>query len=357
MISSHALPKKKKKIWRWIVLIVVVILLKLALGGNSLNLHETVVIQKGDNFQKFANSLSTTKKMKLKIYLMTHKDFDLGKIQEGSYVFSGDYSFNQFLTQINEWPTQSYIRYTILEGRSIYDIDEDLVKKWYAQKGEFVNYVSSYGTISELSQQFEFLRQFNLSTLEWFLYPDTYHININTPFVKQLVIQQLRNFEKKIWTSMSTQLISFKNTLSLKGIRLGLDMTPYQILTLASVIEKEERAKANKPTVAWIFLKRLSLGMRIDADITLCYGLKTGYETCTPALIGKSVGDTKNPYNTRQQKGLPPTPICSPTVSSVESLLNFVASDYLFYLHDMQGEIHYGRNVSEHNANKNQYLK
>lgn len=101
---------------------------------------------------------------------------------------------------------------------------------------------------------------------------------------------------------MSTQLIAFKNTLSLKGIRLGLDMTPYQILTLASVIEKEERAAANKPTVAGIFLKRLSLGMRIDADITLCYGLKTGYETCTPVLIAKSVSDTKNPYNTRQQK-------------------------------------------------------
>ena len=73
---------------------------------------------------------------------------------------------------------------------------------------------------------------------------------MNTPFVKQLVVQQLRNFEKKIWTSMSTQLINFKNTLSLKGIRLGIDMTPYQILTLASVIEKEERAAANKPTVA-----------------------------------------------------------------------------------------------------------
>ena len=97
--------------------------------------------------------------------------------------------------------------------------------------------------------------------------------------------------------------------------------------------------------------------MRIDADITLCYGLKTGYEACTPALIAKSVADTKNPYNTRQQKGLPPTPITSPTVSSVDALLNFAVSDYLFYLHDTDGKIHYGRTVSEHNANKNQYLK
>lgn len=73
---------------------------------------------------------------------------------------------------------------------------------------------------------------------------------------------------------MSTQLIAFKNTLDLKGIRLGIDMSPYQLLTLASVIEKEERKTGNKPTVAGIFLKRLSIGMRLDADITLCYGLK-----------------------------------------------------------------------------------
>jgi len=100
---------------------------------------------------------------------------------------------------------------------------------------------------------------------------------------------------------MSAQLINFKNTLNLKGIRLGLDMTPYQILTLASVIEKEEKAATNKPTVAGIFLKRLSIGMRLDADITLCYGLKTGYETCTPAFIAKNIDDKNNPYNTRQK--------------------------------------------------------
>lgn len=344
MISHHNVPRKKSKLWRWIFLLVILILLVFVFSGRSFDLHKTVVIQKGDNFQKFTNELASLKKLKMKVYLRTHKDIDLKKIQEWSYVFSGNYSFATFLNQISKWPTQNYIRYTVLEGRSIYDIDEDLVKKWYANPGDFVKYVSDYGTISALYQQFEFLRPFNLWTLEWFLYPDTYHVDIDAPFIKQLVTQQLRNFEKKIWTSMS-------------GIRLGIDMSPYQLLVLASVIEKEERKASNKPTVAGIFLKRLSIGMRIDADITLCYGLKTWYGTCTPSLIAKNVDDSKNPYNTRQQKWLPPTPICSPTVSSVDALLNFVASDYLFYLHDMQGQIHYGKTIAEHNANKNQYLK
>ena len=356
MISHRSLPRRKPKIWKWILLIVVVILLYVFLAGRSLSLHKTIVVQKGDGFSKFTQDMGTLQKVKLKWYVKSH-NIDLSKIQEGSYVFSGNYSFASFLAQIEKWPSQTYIRYTVLEGRSLYDIDENLVKKWYIKPGEYIAYVSSYGNISDLMQQFEFLRQFNVSSLEGFLYPDTYFVDADKPVIRQLVIQQLRNFEKKVRNSMSSQLINFKSKLDLNGMRLGIDMSPYQLLTLASVIEKEERATANKPTVAWIFLKRLSIGMRLDADITLCYGLKTGYETCTPALIAKSIDDTKNPYNTRQQRGLPPTPICSPTASSVESLLNFTATDYLFYLHDMNGQIHYGRTAAEHTANKNQYLK
>jgi len=176
--------------------------------------------------------------------------------------------------------------------------------------------------------------------------------------VDQLIYMQLEAFKSKIWIPYSGQLLALDNRLQLNGINLtSFSLTPYKIITLASVVEKEERNTANKPTVAGIFLKRLSIGMRLDADITLCYGLKTGYETCTPALIAKSVDDSKNPYNTRVKGGLPPTPICSPTVSSVESLLNFTSSNYLFYLHDMNGQIHYGRTSAEHTANKNQYLK
>jgi len=59
------------------------------------------------------------------------------------------------------------------------------------------------------------------------------------------------------------------------------------MLILASVVEKEERNTKNKPTVAGIFFNRLANGMRLDADITLCYGLHEPYETCTPALISR----------------------------------------------------------------------
>ena len=95
--------------------------------------------------------------------------------------------------------------------------------------------------------------------------------------------------------------------------------------------------------------------MRIDADITLCYGLHTWYETCTPSLIVKSINDTDNLYNTRVHSGLTPTPIANPSVTSFKALLEFMKTNNYYYLHGSDGAIHYGSTIQEHNTNK-QYL-
>lgn len=96
--------------------------------------------------------------------------------------------------------------------------------------------------------------------------------------------------------------------------------------------------------------------MALGADITLCYGLHTSYTSCTPAVIGRNIKDTNNKYNTRAIRGLPPTTICNPTWESINAVLHPQSSDYLYYLHDMKGNIHYGTNLEEHNANKAKYL-
>jgi cell division protein YceG involved in septum cleavage len=74
--------------------------------------------------------------------------------------------------------------------------------------------------------------------------------------------------------------------------------------------------------------------MRIDADITLCYGLAQSYKSCTPSFIAKNISDTNNVFNTRQKTGLTPMPIANPSVTSIKAVLMFEPSDYLFYLHD-----------------------
>jgi len=103
-----------------------------------------------------------------------------------------------------------------------------------------------------------------------------------------LVYLQLENFKNKVWNIYSGEVL------------LSSKITWYDTLILASVVEKEERNTKNKPTVAGIFFNRLANGMRLDADITLCYGLHEPYETCTPSMIAKKIYDKDNIYNTRQ---------------------------------------------------------
>ena len=130
----------------------------------------------------------------------------------------------------------------------------------------------------------------------------------------------------------------------------------YGGLILASVIEKEENKDANKPLIASIFFNRLESGMRLDADITLCYGFSEPYETCTPNRIAQHLDDSNNPYNTRAVTGLPPTPISTIHVKSVQALFEAPKTEYLFYLHNKNGEIFPAKTNSEHNLNKSKEL-
>jgi len=343
---------KKPKIGRWILLFLIIVFVRKIFYSpikiDSSSLAWEVLIKKWDNFQSFTKNLAKPKQFALKFYVYFHKDsIDLSKIQEWTYVFSGEYSKAEFLDVIAQWPKQTYKKYTVLEGWSIYDIDFDLSKKWLIKTGDYISFVTNSDIISKYVQRYEFLSYTNkrLSSLEWFLYPDTYHLDIEWNFIDQLVYLQLDNFNKKVWTKYSQQIKSFSK----------LDW--YDLLTLATVIEKEEKNNLNKATIAGIFFNRLSNWMRLDADITLCYGLKEPYETCTPAFINKAIYDKSNLYNTRQNGGLPPQAIANPSAESIDAVLNSKKTDYFFYLHDAKGNIHYGKTLAEHNDNKNKYLR
>ena len=181
-------------------------------------------------------------------------------------------------------------------------------------------------------------------SLEGYLYPDTYFLDPNSSIPEQLIKSQLKNFNQKVWIPLGDQLQSF-----------GYGFDSYQLLTLASIIENEEKLAGNKPIIAGIFLNRLEKGMRLDADVTLCYGLKIPYDQCRSQILA-NLSDASNLYNTRQNYGLPPTPISSPSVETISATLDFKKTGALYYLHDASGKIHYGTTLEEHNENKKNYL-
>lgn len=313
-------------------------------SNKKITLHENVMINKWDNFQKFIQDFSNVRKLKLKTFLRKNDDqYNLSKIQEGLYSFSGEYTQWEFLDTILAWPQQAYQKCTLLEGRSLYDIDEYLVDKWYIEKGEYIAFASDQTIISKYKQRYDFLSNTNLITLEGFLYPDTYQIDLWWNILDQLIYLQLEAFKNKVRSK-------------LKDDKTPLNLSWYDIIKLSSIVEKEEKNKNNKSTVAWIFVNRLQNNMRIDADISLCYGLHQSYKRCTPSIIARNIKDVSNKYNTRQNTGLTPTPIGNPSFETINAVISYNKTKYLFYLHDSNGGIHYAETLTQHNQNVSKYL-
>lgn len=335
-----------KKVIIWLSLIG--ILLVFWFSFARIHLTASITVKNWDAFSVFTSALSFREKLSLRIYLATHT-VDLSKIQVWSYSFSWSYSKQSFISTILSWPTQSYTRYTVLEWRSIYDIDADLVKKWFIEPWSYLTYVTDWGNISSYAQYYEFLRHIpaGISSLEGFLYPDTYHIDVNQDFIQQLVDLQLQAFAAKIWKTYQEQLLHFDRW----------NYSFYDLMILASIVEKEEKNVDNKPIVAGIFFNRLWVGMKLDADITLCYWLQQSYTLCTPSVIAQHIADRDNIYNTRQRAWLTPQIISNPSIETVWAVLTYKNTDYVYYLHDMEWGIHYGRTLDEHNANKSTYLQ
>ena len=135
-----------------------------------------------------------------------------------------------------------------------------------------------------------------------------------------------------------------------------------QVIIMASLIERETRGVEEKPVVAGIIYKRLESGWPLQVDATLQYAIsnencKNKIDNCTwwTPLIKENM-NINSPYNSYEIKGLPPTPIASPGLSSIKAAIYPEESGYWFYLHDPDGDIHFARTMEEHNDNIREYL-
>jgi UPF0755 protein len=130
------------------------------------------------------------------------------------------------------------------------------------------------------------------------------------------------------------------------------------ILTMASIVEREARGYEEMRNVAGILWNRIDLGMPIQADATLQY--VKGYNEQTKAWWTPPLAEDKklnSPFNTYLNPGLPPRPISNPGYDAIRATLNPVDTDNIFYLHDQDGGIHYAESLEEHNANVQKYLR
>jgi UPF0755 protein len=240
---------------------------------------------------------------------------------------------SEILESLNK-PIYEEMSITFLEWWNIYDIDYYLANKLIINSGEYISYVTNINKINQLSEFYEFINW--QQTLEWFLYPDTYKINIGDFKINTLVIKQLDTFEDKVYNKILTEL-------PIKDIN--------ELVNLSSIVEKEEKNSDEKATVAWILKKRLDNWWMIWADITVCYPHELTSQECK-MVVSKYINE-KSDYNTRTKTWLPLTPIWNPSFETINATLNYNKTNYWFYLHNVSsGKIYYWETNADHEYNK-----
>lgn len=222
---------------------------------------------------------------------------------------------------------------TIIEGWKIDEIGDYLEKQRLVNKNEFIEATK----IINWRDKYDFLRDLPVDTLEGFLFPDTYRI-FNDATVDDIISKMLDNFKSKL----SSQMID-------DAYRDGVSV--FELVTLASIVEREAMTKEDKDMVADVFLKRLELNMPLQSDATINY--VTGKSELRPSYDDLAV-DSR--YNTYKYAGLPPGPIANPGLDAIMAVIYPQTNDYYFFLMDKDGVTHYAKTFAEHQDNIRKYL-
>jgi len=280
----------------------------------------TFSIESGSGLQKVSEDLLNEKMIRSKVF------FQFLVILRGGEkrVLSGDYFFIKKTNVFNIVKRLSRgifeaaaARITIPEGYSNKEITDVLLLKLKGfDKEKFI-------TLAE--------------DKEGFLFPDTYLFFPTTP-EEEVIRVMNNNFNKKIEP--------LQDEINKSGHSLK------EIITMASIIEKEAIKENDRQMISGILWKRIQKGIPLQVDAVFMYLLGKG----TDDLSLKDL-EFSSPYNTYRNKGLPPGSINNPGLSAIKATLNPAKSNYLFYLHDKSGIIHYARTFEEHKRNKAKYLK
>lgn len=319
---------KKKFIFFWLSVFLIIA----CLGGgcffikeqiftplNSQSAEQSFTIEKGEGLREIAADLEKEGLIRNKIYFEYYVLYRgwAARLQAGEYLLSPSLDITQIAETIVEGGAASQeITITIPEGFTLKQIDARLTKAGLIEAGEL-------------------LKQ---SQLEGYLFPDTYRFNQETA-LDEIVSKMRNNFDRKLSQDLRDEITRQGKTIK-------------EIIIMASLLEKEVATDQDRRIVSGIFWQRLKDNYPLQSCATIAYVLgidKWRY----------SVTDTKveSPYNTYQNIGLLPGPICNPGLSAIEAAVYPEPSDYYFFLSKPDGETVFSQTLEEHNENKDKYLQ
>lgn len=252
------------------------------------------------------------------------------KLRPGSYSFTAGMSDDEVFAKLLTGE-KKLIKFTVPEGFGVKEIAERLYNLDLVNKEDFLLAAEDFAPYDYMRK-----RKNVFFAAEGFLFPDTYTVESDME-IDELLNLMAGTFDQQL-----------KPEMRIAAEKMGLSV--YDLITLASLVEREVRFPEDRPIVAQVLLKRLKMNMPLQTDATLQYLLDAPKEDVT-------IEDTQidSPYNTYQHTGLPPGPIANPGMASIEAILHPAETDYLYFVADRQGHNHYAYTYEEHLNLVNQY--
>lgn len=251
-------------------------------------------------------------------------------IEEGLTIEAGQYILNQTMTPFEiaealQFGRAGEVALTVPEGYRSEEI-ADLAARIGIDRSEFLTLVTSPVSGTQTTDGFDYgflaARAAN-ATLEGYLFPDTYLLPQDAT-AWDLIDRMLSTFDSRV-------------TLEMREQALALGLTLHDAIILASIVEREAVLPEERATIASVYLNRLAVGMKLDADPTVQYALGQPGDWW-PQITPEDYGTVDSPWNTYLYAGLPPSPIANPGMESIRAVLAPEVTQFLFFLRDCDAD-------------------
>jgi len=295
---------------------------------------KSFVVGKGEGVSEVSERLSKEDFISGKIYFYYYmkKNNLLDKILPGDYSLSGNLTIPEIAVILTQEEINS-VKITFPEGWTSKQIAERLENNGLDGEG-FLKLVSNPG---EILNEAPILSEYGVKNLEGYLFPDTYFFKKEAS-PNEIISKMLRNFENRFTKEFRLEIKKQDKDLS-------------EIITMASLIEREVVNPEDREIVSGIFWGRIRIGQALQSCATLAYILEENKKQFSYADT-----QTISPYNTYLNPGLPPGPIANPGISAIQAAIYPKDSNYNYFLSDLKtGKTVFSKTLDEHNANKVKY--
>jgi len=251
-------------------------------------------------------------------------------LKAGEYKFEKGATMSDVANKIVQGDVQ-LDKVTIPEGLTVKEIARLLGEKGVVSESDFIQETQNKELIEDLLGP-------GVNSLEGYLFPETYSYSRSLAS-KELITLMVQRF-KAVYEPLSS-------------LRNKINLTDTEILTLASIVEKETGAGFERPIISAVFQNRLRIGMKLDSDPTVIYGMGNNYN----GNLRKRDLRQYTEYNTYVIKGLPPSPIANPGEDSIMAVLNPADVKYLYFVSKGDGTHHFSNSLREHQNAVNKYQR